>query len=171
MQRLESLFVSDNNLFRLVSNPDGKLQLFVDEYCDLQNVIGLKISGQPDMVIPPEMVNTITVESFGKSIYLTFDENSELKGCIGVHSEERWTCFYFDIDYKLLIHVQPVDSKYNYETYEHPTIPVPTIEESLKELEKSNMKVEEQLSSMMEEIDSINAAIASMEKLETTNKN
>lgn len=167
-QRLESIFGSGDNLFRLVSKhtEDGdQLELLVDQYSDLHGVYGIKVSAQPDMSFPPESIDHIQINSFGNELILTIneEETSAIKGSIEVFANDEWVCFYLNIDYKLIIHVQPVTASYNFRDYEHKQMPKANIEKELADLEASGKRFNDKLAEMMEEIDKINEDMLKME--------
>lgn len=165
MQRLESLLVSGNKLFKLVTTSDDKLELSHEEFRDLEGVLGLTCSYHSDLVFPPEEIRYISMERFGKYIYITTEEESKIKDWVRVHSDADWTCFYIQCDYKLLIHVQPTNVEYNYSEYKEETVVMPNIEKSFEEMKEAKKSAQDVYSSMMNDIEHMASEIAKMDKI------
>lgn len=167
MERLESLLVSGDRLFRLVSYFDEseKLKLLVDRYVDLSGVPCLKQSGQHDLVLSPDVLDNLLIVSVKGVILLSVaDGNGSVsKDAIGVYSDDEWTCFYLKADYKLIIHVQPNNAAYNFANYEHKPLTRTNIMDELKKLEDSGKHFNDKLAEMMSEIDKINEDMLKME--------
>lgn len=163
MKRLESALISGNYLFRLVSEGDN-LELLSDEYENPYDVAGVRKSGQPDMVLSSTDLDTLDIMVSGSEYYLGKSDNPNTRGCIGILSNENWTCFYIKIDPKLAFHVQANNANINFSDYEHKG-DNRTIDDLMEEMTKSKLAFDSQLSSMMEEIDAINIAIEKMDKI------
>lgn len=114
--RLESLLVSGNTLFTLVSDGDN-YTLRHEEFENLHE-INIVNSGQPDMVIPPEEINKIELNNDGNStLYISHcDHDVDYYSCM---SDDEYTYFFIDVSPKLLIHVQKKDSRFTFKEYVH----------------------------------------------------
>jgi hypothetical protein len=155
MKSLESIFISGSKIYTLSKDGD-KLQLRAEEYSGLDDIIGVKRSFQPDMLIPSVEATNFAVEVNGEFIVLKPFSRNEINHMIRAATIDDYTCFFIDTDKKLLVHVQPKTVDYNFDKYEYKPIVSKTVaelERDILEMHKQEQDILKNLVDSLEELD------------------
>lgn len=163
--KLHSLLISGDSLFTLVEDEsDKKLHLQQNLFSnkdDLARVPFVLKSRQPDMLIPPESVKHIDIQLLNEEIHIEQSANGDK--FVAVDNIDDWVVFFLDIEPKILIHVQPKFSEFNFHDYKHEDINTNLAEEMMAKLEEQIKKSNTDMETFFSEIDKIAAEVESME--------
>lgn len=159
MVKLHSVLSSGRSLY-VLTEVDGSLALHESEYEGMDQVPYVLKSAQPYMAISPDDVGHIDIQFSGEMIYIQPSEQTNpflSSALVGDH-----VVFFLNVEPKVLIHVQPNFSEFNFREYEHPSIEVP-MDKMMAEFEKKVSQYNTNLNDFMKDIDRIAEEVAAIE--------